>query len=330
MQEGSTLSRHSKASGRRAFTAPRNTARNRSHRAEGDRKPISGRVAAVVVAAGALAGGVGAAGPLGGGDTPIIPLAASEDLIAALAATSAPTAPGVKTVHAVQPAFEAAKLVRSEGLIVRQCIDQAIKHASNGYTVRQAELKKQQEAQAAEQARVAAEQARVAAEEAARQEAERAAAEQAAQAARQAAPRQETRVAAEQPASRASVVKPAQGTFTSGYGARWGTTHYGVDIANAIGTPILSVMDGVVVESGPASGFGLWVRVQHNDGTITIYGHVNETLVSAGQRVGAGQQIATMGNRGQSTGPHLHFEVWINGSQKIDPVGWLGARGISL
>ncbi|MBB5804344.1 murein DD-endopeptidase MepM/ murein hydrolase activator NlpD [Saccharothrix ecbatanensis] len=322
------MARHSKASGRRAFSAPPNTTGNRSsHRAEQDRKPISGRVAAVVVAAGALATGVGAAGPMSGGDTPIIPLAASEDLIAALAATSAPKAPEVRTVHSVQPSFEAAKLMRSEGLIVRQCIDQAIQHASNTYTVRQVELKKQQEAAAAEQARVAAEQARVAAEQAAQQEAARVAAEQAAQ---QAAQQETARVAAEQAARRPSVVKPAEGSFTSGYGARWGTTHYGVDIANAIGTPILSVMDGVVVESGPASGFGLWVRVQHNDGTITIYGHVNETLVSQGQQVRAGQQIATMGNRGQSTGPHLHFEVWINGSQKIDPVGWLGERGISL
>ncbi|WP_447003063.1 M23 family metallopeptidase [Saccharothrix isguenensis] len=318
------MARHSKASGRRAFSAPPNTTGNRSsHRADCDRKPISGRVAAVVVAAGALATGVGAAGPATGGSTPIIPLAASEDLIAALAHTSGPKAPAVRTVHAVQPAFEAAKLMRSEGLLVRQHIDQAIKHASNGYTVRQAELKQQQEAQAAEQARIAAEEARVAAEQAAQREAARVAAEQAAQ-------QEAARVAAEQAARRPSVVKPAQGSFTSGYGARWGTTHYGVDIANAIGTPILSVMDGVVVESGPASGFGLWVRVQHNDGTITIYGHVNETLVSQGQRVQAGQQIATMGNRGQSTGPHLHFEVWINGSQKIDPVGWLGARGISL
>ncbi|QTR02512.1 M23 family metallopeptidase, partial [Saccharothrix algeriensis] len=131
-------------------------------------------------------------------------------------------------------------------------------------------------------------------------------------------------------APRVSVAKPAEGTFTSGFGARWGTSHYGVDIANSIGTPILSAMDGVVVEAGPASGFGLWVRVQHNDGTITVYGHVNEILVSQGQQVAAGEQIATMGNRGQSTGPHLHFEVWLGGSQKVDPLPWLAERGISL
>ncbi|MFE2755557.1 M23 family metallopeptidase [Actinosynnema sp. NPDC059335] len=269
---------------------------------------MGGRVAAVVVAAGALAGGVGAAGGFDGGETKFLPLAAGPDLAAALVHTSAPQKAEVRTVHAVQPAFEAAKLMRSEGLFARQHVDQAIRHASDGYQARQAELKRQKEAEDAEKARVAEEQARAAAAKAA----------------------EEAARAAEEAAKRPAVVKPAQGTFTSGFGARWGTTHYGVDIANAIGTPILSAMDGVVVEAGPASGFGLWVRVQHNDGTITIYGHVNETLVTAGQHVRAGEQIATMGNRGQSTGPHLHFEVWINGSQKIDPIGWLGERGISL
>ncbi len=125
------------------------------------------------------------------------------------------------------------------------------------------------------------------------------------------------------------VVKPAEGTFTSGYGARWGTTHYGVDIANSIGTPIYSVMPGTVISSGPASGFGLWVRVQHDNGLISVYGHINESLVSVGQRVEAGQQIATIGNRGQSTGPHLHFEIHENGV-KIDPLPWLEAHGITL
>ncbi|MFI9012356.1 M23 family metallopeptidase [Actinosynnema sp. NPDC053489] len=266
----------------------------------------------MVVAAGALATGVGATGGFPGGDTRFLPTGASTDLAAALVHTSAPSSNEVRTVHAVEPAFEAAKLMRSEGLLVRQHVDQAIRHASEGYAARQAELKRQADAAAAEQARVDAENARIAAEQA--RIAEQKAAEE----------------AAKEAARRPTVAKPAEGTFTSGFGARWGTTHYGADIANAIGTPILSAMDGVVVEAGPASGFGLWVRVQHNDGTITVYGHVNETLVTAGQQVQAGQQIATMGNRGQSTGPHLHFEVWINGSQKIDPVGWLGERGISL
>ncbi|GAA0520955.1 peptidase [Saccharopolyspora subtropica] len=138
------------------------------------------------------------------------------------------------------------------------------------------------------------------------------------------------RAAEEEAARKASdYVKPAEGTFTSGFGARWGTSHYGIDIANSIGTPIRSVAAGKVINAGPASGFGLWVRVQHDDGTITVYGHVNTIEVSVGQRVGAGEQIATMGNRGQSTGPHLHFEVIQNG-KKINPLPWLSARGISV
>ncbi|SDC46061.1 M23 family metallopeptidase [Actinokineospora iranica] len=140
--------------------------------------------------------------------------------------------------------------------------------------------------------------------------------------------RQATAAAAKPAAS--GFVKPAQGRFTSGFGARWGSTHYGVDIANKIGTPILAVTSGVVIDAGPASGFGLWVRIRHDDGTVTVYGHMNEILTSKGARVGAGQQIATIGNRGQSTGPHLHFEVWQGGSRKIDPVPWLRARGITL
>ncbi|MCA1004495.1 M23 family metallopeptidase [Rhodococcus hoagii] len=140
----------------------------------------------------------------------------------------------------------------------------------------------------------------------------------------------EERAAREAAARRPLFVLPAKGTYTSSFGSRWGTLHAGVDIANAIGTPIYSVADGVVVDSGPASGFGMWVRVQHADGTITVYGHINETLVTVGQKVMAGDQIATMGNRGFSTGPHLHFEVHLAGDNKIDPLPWLATRGISL
>jgi murein DD-endopeptidase MepM/ murein hydrolase activator NlpD len=131
-------------------------------------------------------------------------------------------------------------------------------------------------------------------------------------------------------AARGKFVKPAQGTFTSGFGMRWGTTHYGVDIANRIGTPILAVADGTVIEAGPASGFGLWVRIQHADGTVSVYGHVDSFSVHEGQQVKAGEQIARMGNRGYSTGPHLHFEIWDATGKKMNPAPWLAARGISL
>jgi murein DD-endopeptidase MepM/ murein hydrolase activator NlpD len=131
-------------------------------------------------------------------------------------------------------------------------------------------------------------------------------------------------------AARGKFVKPAQGTFTSGFGMRWGTTHYGVDIANRIGTPILAVADGTVIEAGPASGFGLWVRIQHADGTVSVYGHVDTFSVHEGQQVKAGEQIARMGNRGFSTGPHLHFEIWDATGKKMNPAPWLASRGISL
>lgn len=130
------------------------------------------------------------------------------------------------------------------------------------------------------------------------------------------------------PVAVGDVVMPALGRLTSGFGLRWGTNHNGIDIANSIGTPIYATTDGVVAESGPASGFGMWVRVQHPDDTVSVYGHINESLVSKGQRVAAGEQIATMGNRGQSTGPHLHFEIWKGGEQKINPMTWLRENGV--
>ncbi|MFC6014209.1 M23 family metallopeptidase [Nocardia lasii] len=124
--------------------------------------------------------------------------------------------------------------------------------------------------------------------------------------------------------------KFAAGNYTSGFGARWGVQHLGIDVAGPIGTPIYAVADGTVIEAGPASGFGMWVRILHDDGTVTIYGHIDTATVGQGERVLAGDQIATMGNRGFSTGPHVHFEVWLNGTDKIDPVPWLATRGISL
>ena len=108
--------------------------------------------------------------------------------------------------------------------------------------------------------------------------------------------------------------------------------HYGVDIAASIGTPIYAPEGGRVLQAGPASGFGLVVYIQHADGSITVYGHINAYFVTAGQQVARGQQIAEVGNRGQSTGPHLHFEVHNGGLYKnrSNPVSWLSARGVSL
>jgi murein DD-endopeptidase MepM/ murein hydrolase activator NlpD len=125
-------------------------------------------------------------------------------------------------------------------------------------------------------------------------------------------------------------IKPTTGIFTSGFGYRWGVLHGGIDIANSIGTPIYAVTDVVVIDGGPVAGFGMWVKLRHADGTVTLYGHVNTINVNVGQRVMAGDQIATIGNRGNSTGPHLHFEVLLNGTTRTDPVPWLGERGLNV
>ncbi|WP_306796486.1 M23 family metallopeptidase [Nocardia sp. XZ_19_369] len=144
-----------------------------------------------------------------------------------------------------------------------------------------------------------------------------------------------SKVAEELSAQAAAKLRPlftkfTSGTFTSGYGMRWGALHAGVDVAAPIGTPIVAVEDGTVISAGPASGFGMWVRLLGDDGTITVYGHINTALVNIGQHVLAGDEIATVGNRGETTGPHCHFEVWLNGTDRVDPLPWLATRGISL
>lgn len=123
-------------------------------------------------------------------------------------------------------------------------------------------------------------------------------------------------------------VQPTTGRFTSGFGARWGRSHNGIDIAGPIGTPIYAVTDGVVEEAGAASGFGLVVKIRHPDGTESVYGHVNQMFVSVGDEVEAGEQIAEIGNRGQSTGPHLHFEIYDTDDTPMNPRPWLQDHGI--
>jgi murein DD-endopeptidase MepM/ murein hydrolase activator NlpD len=127
-------------------------------------------------------------------------------------------------------------------------------------------------------------------------------------------------VAAAEEAARPQAVLPVQGArLSSGFGYRWGTPEY-------------AAMDGVVVRAGAASGFGLAVYIQHANGDVTVYGHMQEILVQEGQAVKAGDTIALLGNRGQSTGPHLHFEVHIGGinGEKVDPLPWLRDRGVQV
>src|ERR687897_2404839 len=127
-------------------------------------------------------------------------------------------------------------------------------------------------------------------------------------------------------AARPKAVLPVDGArLTSGYGSRWGTFHYGIDLAAPMRTPEYAAGDGVVLRAGAASGFGLAVYILHENGDVTVYGHMDEILVEPGQYVDAGETIALLGNRGQSTGPHLHFEVHRGGEdgQRINPIPWL-------
>lgn len=120
-------------------------------------------------------------------------------------------------------------------------------------------------------------------------------------------------------------VTPAGGRCSSGFGSRWGEFHKGQDLAAGTGTPIVAASAGSVIASGPASGYGLWVKIAHAD-VVTIYGHNNANLVAVGEQVQAGQPIAEIGSRGQSTGPHLHYQVERDG-QAVDPVSFHQQQG---
>lgn len=120
--------------------------------------------------------------------------------------------------------------------------------------------------------------------------------------------------------------------LTTCYCPRWGQMHYGLDMAAPLGTPIYSAVDGVVLEAGPASGFGNAVYIQDEDGNVHIYGHMRYYSVQAGQIVRAGDEIATIGNEGFSTGPHLHWEIHQGGRDgaPTDPQAWLAARDVHI
>jgi murein DD-endopeptidase MepM/ murein hydrolase activator NlpD len=123
-------------------------------------------------------------------------------------------------------------------------------------------------------------------------------------------------------ASAAGFVWPVHGILTSGFGWRWGRMHEGIDLAVGSGTPVVSAAAGTVIVAGWMGGYGNLVVVDHGNGTSTAYGHNTSVTVGVGQSVAQGQLIAYSGNTGHSTGPHVHFEVRINGSP-VDPMGYL-------
>ena len=126
-------------------------------------------------------------------------------------------------------------------------------------------------------------------------------------------------------ASAAGLIWPVEGTVTSGFGYRWGRMHEGIDISVPEGTPIRAAADGTVIlmqseyESG---GYGNYTCIDHGGGLSTCYAHQSSFATSVGAHVSQGDVIGLSGNTGHSTGPHLHFEVRINGTP-TDPLGYL-------
>jgi murein DD-endopeptidase MepM/ murein hydrolase activator NlpD len=121
---------------------------------------------------------------------------------------------------------------------------------------------------------------------------------------------------------------PTSGEVTSGFGWRnspmggGSELHPGMDIANSMGAPVVAAADGEVIQSGAAGGYGNMVQIDHGNGISTIYGHNSRIIVNVGQSVRKGQVISYVGSTGKSTGPHLHYEVRVNGNA-VDPIGFM-------
>lgn len=117
-------------------------------------------------------------------------------------------------------------------------------------------------------------------------------------------------------------INPTLGVLTSNFGSRWGRQHHGIDIGGDSGTEIYAALSGDVIFAGTADGYGNYVKLKHDNGYETAYGHCKSLVVKEGQYVEKGQLIAYMGSTGNSTGPHLHFEVKING-EFVNPLEYV-------
>ena len=125
----------------------------------------------------------------------------------------------------------------------------------------------------------------------------------------------------DQPAS-SGFAWPLSGPITSPFGMRWGTLHPGIDIGVPTGTPIHAAGNGTVIWCGWMSGYGNLVMIDHHNGLATLYGHQSRIAASCNEQVSQGQTIGYVGCTGFCTGPHLHFEVRLNGNP-VDPLGYL-------
>ena len=130
-------------------------------------------------------------------------------------------------------------------------------------------------------------------------------------------------------------LKPAKGALTSSFGYRTApkpgasSNHQGIDIGAAINSPVIATAQGKVIFTGwqdwnnPSKGYGQYIKIDHGNGLVSLYAHLNERLVSNGQTVSAGAQIGRVGNTGNITGPHLHFEIRKNGIA-VNPLQYIG------
>jgi murein DD-endopeptidase MepM/ murein hydrolase activator NlpD len=123
--------------------------------------------------------------------------------------------------------------------------------------------------------------------------------------------------------SSSGLIWPVSGPVTSGFGWRWGRMHEGIDIAVPTGTPVSAAASGRVIYAGWMGGYGNLVVIDHGGGLATAYGHNSSVVVGNGGSVSQGQTVAFAGSTGHSTGPHVHFEVRVNGAA-VDPLGYLG------
>jgi murein DD-endopeptidase MepM/ murein hydrolase activator NlpD len=122
--------------------------------------------------------------------------------------------------------------------------------------------------------------------------------------------------------SASGLIWPVNGTVVSGFGMRWGRLHEGIDITVPTGTPIWAAAAGTVIHAGWLGGYGNLVVVDHGNGLATAYAHASAILVAVGQQVAQGETVALVGSTGNSSGPHLHFEVRVNGIA-VDPLLYL-------
>lgn len=115
---------------------------------------------------------------------------------------------------------------------------------------------------------------------------------------------------------------PTRGTITSRFGYRWGRNHNGLDIAAPVGTAVKAADGGEVIFAGTSGGYGKLIKIDHGGGFVTYYGHLSKISVKVGEKVYKGQTIGAVGTTGNSTGPHLHFEIRKNGNP-VNPSKYL-------